>query len=80
MNRTLLASALALSTMTTVALAESVNPATDQPGAAKLTDTQMDRVTAGVNEAQLKSKTSPPTFRWGEFKSGSCTNYGGCKK
>jgi hypothetical protein len=48
MKRFLLASALALGAMTTVALAESVTPAENQAGPAQLTSAQLDKVTAGV--------------------------------
>ena len=49
-------------------------------GRTVLTDAQLDKVTAGVNERQLKRKTTPPTFTFGEFKSGRCRNLGQCKK
>jgi opacity protein-like surface antigen len=47
MKSLLLVSALALSAMTTVALAESVKPVGSQAGPVPLTSAQMDEVTAG---------------------------------
>jgi hypothetical protein len=48
MKSLLLVSALALSAMTTVAMAESVKPVGSQAGPEPLTSAQMDEVTAGT--------------------------------
>jgi hypothetical protein len=56
MKQMLLASALALGAMTTVALAESVTPVDHQAGPVQLTSAQMENVTAGAVSKQQAQK------------------------
>jgi hypothetical protein len=79
MKRILL-SVVAFGALTSFALAQPATPMDARSAPVKLTATQMDRVTSGVNETVLKRKTNPPTFTFGEFKSGRCKNLGQCKK